>query len=100
MDLEAADTRQSAGGGADFGGVVREGGEVVAVQGDGVSELAAGDLHAVTGVTAEADDRLVYRFSFATQDFRDSGGHFYQALAAMAGKNRSERRCLARGRSR
>src|SRR5271156_1684381 len=66
MDLEAADTRQSAGGGANFGGVVRESGQVVAVQGDGIGELATGDLHAVTGITAEADDRLIYGFPFAT----------------------------------
>ena len=75
MHLESADARERAGGGANFGRVVREGGQVVAVQGDRVGELAAGDLHAVTGVTAEADDRLVDGFLFATQDFRDSCGH-------------------------
>src|SRR5580692_3864962 len=72
MDLEAADTGQSAGGGANLGRVVGKRGQVVAVQGDRIGELAASDLHAITRVTAEADDRFVYGFSFATQDFRDS----------------------------
>src|SRR6202041_3377590 len=68
MDLEAADAGQCAGGGANLGRVVRESGQVVTVQGDRIGELASSDLHAVTGVTAEADDRFVDRFSFATQD--------------------------------
>src|SRR5208282_3692118 len=63
MELEATDAGERACRGANFGGVVGEGGDVVAVQGYGVGELAAGDLHAVAGVSGEADDRAVDHFA-------------------------------------
>ena len=54
-DLEAADAGQGAGRGADLGGIVRQGADVVAEDGGGAGELRAGELHAVAGVAAEAD---------------------------------------------
>ena len=75
VDLESADAGKRARRSADFGRVIREGGEVVAVERDGIGELAAGDLHAVAGIAAEADDRVVDGFFFATHDFRDSCRH-------------------------
>ena len=68
MELEAADARERPGGGADLGGVVGEGREVVAVQRDGVGELAAGDLHAVAGIAAEPDDGLLDDFALLRGD--------------------------------
>src|SRR5581483_7666265 len=50
VDLEAGDAGQGAGGGADLGGEVGEGGDVVAEDGRGVGKLGAGQLHAVAGV--------------------------------------------------
>ncbi len=62
MELVAADPGERAGRGANLGGEVREGGDVVPVERDGVGELAAGDLHAVAGIPGEADHCLVYLF--------------------------------------
>ena len=75
VHLEAADAGQRAGRGANLGGEVGQRGEIVAVEGHGVRELAAGDLHAVAGVTAEADDRLFYGFFLAARDFDECAGH-------------------------
>jgi hypothetical protein len=44
---------------ADLRREVREGLQVVAHQRGGAGELAAGQLHAVTGVAGEADDHFV-----------------------------------------
>ena len=57
LDLESADAGKRARRGANFGREIRERGQIVAVQRDGIGELAAGDLHAVAGVAAEADNR-------------------------------------------
>ena len=65
MDLEAADARKRARRGANFGRVVGKRGEIVAVERDGIRELAAGDLHAVAGIAAEPDDGLVKLFARA-----------------------------------
>ena len=62
VELEARDARQRARGRADLGREVRERREVVADKRGRVGELAAGDLHAVAGVAAEADDRLLQDF--------------------------------------
>jgi len=59
IQLKAADPGLGAGRGADFGGIVRKSGDVVAVEGDGIGELAAGNLHAVAGITGETYDGLL-----------------------------------------
>ncbi len=53
--LESADAGQRPGRGADLGGVVGQGREVVADDGRGRGELRAGELHPVAGVPGEAD---------------------------------------------
>ena len=65
MNLEAADARKRARGGANFSREVRQRGEIVAVERDRIRELAAGDLHAVAGIAAEADDGLFEYFALA-----------------------------------
>ena len=47
MNLESGDTVERAGRGTDFGGEIRECGEVVAEDCAGVGETVAGELHAV-----------------------------------------------------
>ena len=59
MQLESADAGDGPGRGADFRGVVREGGNVIAVERHGVRKLIAGNLHAVTGIARKANDRLI-----------------------------------------
>src|SRR5690606_6358569 len=59
VDLEARDAERGARGGADLGGEVGEGREIVAGDGGGLGELIAGQLHAVAGVAREADDDRV-----------------------------------------
>ena len=75
MTWKPRDAGQRARGGADLGREVGEGGEVVAEQGGGVGELAAGDLHAVAGVAAEADDRALSGFPACGLDWGFSSGH-------------------------
>jgi hypothetical protein len=65
VDLETADTGKSARRGANFGREVRQSGKVIAVKRHGICELAAGDLHAVAGVAAEANYSLFEDFTFA-----------------------------------
>src|SRR5580765_2833444 len=67
VQLVAADAGESARRGADFGREIRESGDVVAVKGDRVGELAAGDLHAVAGVSGEANDGAVYNLALFRQ---------------------------------
>ena len=62
MELVAAYTGERAGRGANFGGEVWEGSDVVPVERDRVGELAASDLHAVARVTGETDYGLVDLF--------------------------------------
>ncbi len=64
VELEAADARDGTRRGANFGGIVRERSDVVAVERHGIGELAAGDLHAVARVASKADDRLFDNFPF------------------------------------
>src|SRR5206468_800372 len=59
MELEAGDARQRAGGRANLRREVREGREVVPEDRGLARELAARELHAVPGVTREADDNGV-----------------------------------------
>ena len=59
VDLEAGDAREGAGGGADLGREVGEGGEIVAEQGRLAREAVARELHPVARVAREADDHAV-----------------------------------------
>src|SRR5207237_1263752 len=59
VQLECADARQRAGGGADLGGEIGQRREVVAGERGLGRELRAGDLHAVARVTRKADDDRV-----------------------------------------
>src|SRR5260221_906939 len=54
MELIAADAGEGSGRGANFGGAVRERGDVVAVKRDGVGVLTVRKLHAVAGSSGEA----------------------------------------------
>ena len=78
MELEAADAGERARRGANFGREIGESGEIVAVKGDGVGELAAGDLHAVAGVAGEANDGAVYNLALFRQ--RNVGGRGHALL--------------------
>ena len=71
MNLETADTGQRARRGANFGREVGERGEIVAEKSGRIGELAAGDLHAVARVAAEADDRVFDGLATARQGFSD-----------------------------
>ena len=63
MQLKTADSGNRPRRGANFGRVIRKGGNIIAVKRGGIRELAAGDLHAVTGISREADDRLIQNFA-------------------------------------
>ena len=65
MHLETADAGKRARRGANLSREIGKRGKIVAVQRHGIGELAAGDLHAVAGVAAEADDGLFDDFLFA-----------------------------------
>ena len=75
IDLECRDTEGRAGGRTDFGGEVREGGQVVAGDRRRHGELAAGKLHAVTGVAGEPHDR---GFNFLAVFFRPIYGRCFR----------------------
>ncbi len=79
MKLIAADTGKCARRGADFGREIRESGDVVAVEGDSIGELAAGDLHTVAGVSGEADHRAVNDLALVFRQ-RDIGGRGHASL--------------------
>src|SRR2546427_11590249 len=54
LDLVAGDARRRSRGGADFRRVVREGGEVVAVERRLARELRPGELHPIARVARES----------------------------------------------
>jgi hypothetical protein len=56
VDLEGGDAARGAGGGADLGREVGQGGEVVADVRGGGGEAVADKLHTVTGIPGEPDD--------------------------------------------
>src|SRR5207245_4243356 len=58
MELKAADPGDGAGRGADFRRIVGERSDVVAVERDGIGELAAGNLHAVKIGRASCRERV------------------------------------------
>ena len=59
VHLEAADAGQRADRRANFGRKVRHGADIVADDRCGVSELCAGELHAVAGVARKADNDIL-----------------------------------------
>ena len=61
LDLEAGDAGQGADRGANLGGEVGEGADVVAEVRRGAGELRADELHSVAGVAAKTDGRLFQR---------------------------------------
>src|SRR5262249_18040508 len=63
VELESADARNGSCRGPNLRRIVRESGNVVAVKRDRVCKLAAGDLHAVAGVTRESYDGLIDDFA-------------------------------------
>src|SRR5206468_7275816 len=73
VQRKTAHTGNRAGRGANFGRVIRKRGNIIAVERGGIGELAAGDLHAVTGISREADDRLIQHFAlvFYWWNFRE-----------------------------
>ncbi len=75
IQLETADTRLGAGRSANFRRIVRKGRDVIPIERDRIGELAAGDLHAVTGIPGEADDRLIdyLPLGFSCRYFRQCG---------------------------
>src|ERR1700733_185473 len=77
VDLEPADAGKSAGRGADFRRKVGEGGQIVAVEGDCVGELAAGNLHAVSRVTTESDYGVFNYFTLALRNFNGGQSHSF-----------------------
>jgi hypothetical protein len=64
VHLEAGHAGEGALRCSDLGGEVGEGGEVIPEEGRGVRELAPRDLHAISGVSAEADDRVLEPLAF------------------------------------
>ena len=101
VDLEAADTGLGAGRGADLGRKVGEGGQVIALQRCGPSELVAGELHAVAGVAREADDDVVDDLPGAGGCRRGHGhgGHSLLLESAPAASRRREREAGPRSTS-
>ncbi len=79
MKLVAADSGERTRRGADFGGEVGERGDIVAVESDGIGELAAGDLHTVAGISGEADHSAVDDFAFVLRQ-RNIGGRGHASL--------------------
>jgi len=59
LDLVGTHTGQGTSRGADFGGIVRQGGQVVPYDSGRLSELAASQLHPIAGITGEPDGDLV-----------------------------------------
>ena len=59
VQLEGRDPGQRPGRGADLGGEVGQGGQVVAEHGGLGGEPVAGQLHAVAGVAGEPDDDAI-----------------------------------------
>ena len=75
MNLESANARERTRRSADFSGEVRERRKIIAEKGSRISELAAGDLHSVTRVAAETDDRVFHGLAPALQGFSSRRSH-------------------------
>ncbi len=75
MKLIAAYARQRSGRSANLRGEVRKCSDIIAIQRHRIGELAAGDLHAVAGVSGEADDGLIDLLApvFGQRRFNESG---------------------------
>ena len=68
LNLESADAGKRSRRGANFGGIIGERSQVVSVEGHGIGELAAGNLHAVAGVSAEAENGFFDDFALVCAD--------------------------------
>src|SRR5947207_14532430 len=79
MELVAADSGKSARRGANFRGEVRKSGDVVAVKGDSIGELAASDLHTVARVSGETDHSAVNDLALVFRQ-RNIGGRSHASL--------------------
>ena len=76
LHLKAGYAVSRASGSADLSRKIREGGDIVTEERRRVGELAAGELHAVAGVAAEADGHSAKRFgSYAPVGGRGVRGH-------------------------
>jgi hypothetical protein len=75
VDLKPAHARDRSGRSANLGGVVRERGQVVAVERHRVGELVAGNLHAVARISAEPDDGLIDHFAPSARYISQSRAH-------------------------
>jgi hypothetical protein len=58
MQLKTGDTRNGTGGRTNFGGIIRQRTDIIAEDGRCRRQLAASQLHAVTGIAAEQDGDL------------------------------------------
>src|SRR5258708_11649635 len=74
MQLVAADAGQRARRSANFSREVRERGDVVAVEGDSIGELAAGNLHAVAGISGKTDHCAFDDFALVLRQRNIGGG--------------------------
>ncbi len=68
MNLEAAYAGKRSRRGANFSGIIGEGGQVVSVQGDRIRELVARNLHAVAGISAKAKNGFFDDFALVCAD--------------------------------
>ena len=73
VQLEGADAGQRPGWGADLGGEVGEGREVVAELRGLRREPVAGELHAIAGVTGKADHHVIQTLDGGFGDFGHRG---------------------------
>ena len=77
MNLKSRHTEGGSDGSADLGGEVRKRREVVSEDGRFLSELCARDLHAVTGVSGEADHYLLDDFTLRAAGRCRVAFHFF-----------------------
>src|SRR5258706_16028551 len=79
MQLVAADSGQRARRRANLRREIRKSCNVIAVKSDGIGERAAGDLHAVAGVSSETDHCAVDDFALVFRQ-RNIGGRGHALL--------------------
>ncbi len=84
VNLERRDAKGGARGGPNLSGEVGEGGEIRAGKRGFDGELGAGQLHAVAGVTGEADDGGFASFAIGARD-RAGHGHMGRLLRSEVG---------------
>ncbi len=74
MELVAADAGKRASRSANLRGKVRKRGDIVAIERNGIRELASGNLHPVAGVAGKPNDRAINHFAlvFYRRRFNES----------------------------